>query len=553
MPAIPSTQFIVDPSAIEDEFQEIVRPRVLRQALKNLYPGGMLTDNVSPGGAEPSPGGAQASALPSAVERYRNRASELYKQGADLYAQEPDMSQFEEFARQRSEGGNAAMLNALAAQFAGEQFQPVQAQFLKKAAAAQEPMKLGSGMLTADGKYLKDPIAAQDKRAEFLLQQARAYETLAQTAATAEERAEAARLARESNERYREMTAEIQRANVESQISNRELMGSVAQDRAEAARLVLEANERYRDMMVNVAAQNAETAAARQQADARNQEALGASQIENRNLMAAVAQQNAETAAARARADAQNQSFLQGIARDNADTRRMMVERDRSGPGGSFSQSGFTPQGQQIVTNRSGMNFLLGVQADGRPSYTPYQGPIIPKASFDKEVMAAADLSSVASRADGLVKKIEQNPGAFGLRSAAVSAVPGALQSYAAAAVGLTPQQLEARSTVLRQAAQEINELYGAALSMGEQARANTFLPNPSDTPDMLISKLKAARDWAKTQLGRYSPGVMNAATSRGGGSAGGGSSNAPAVGTVKDGYRFKGGDPAQASNWEKL
>jgi hypothetical protein len=121
---------------------------------------------------------------------------------------------------------------------------------------------------------------------------------------------------------------------------------------------------------------------------------------------------------------------------------------------------------------------------------------------------------------------VESNPDAFGLRSAAVAAMPGAVQGYAAKAVGLTPEQLEARSTVLRQAAQEINELYGAALSMGEQARANTFLPNPSDPPEMLISKLKAARDWAQTQVGRYSSGVQGAAKARSGdapGSAGAG------------------------------
>ena len=28
---------------------------------------------------------------------------------------------------------------------------------------------------------------------------------------------------------------------------------------------------------------------------------------------------------------------------------------------------------------------------------------------------------------------------------------------------------------------------------------------------------------------------------------------NAPAVGTVKDGYKFKGGNPADKNNWEKV
>jgi hypothetical protein len=53
---------------------------------------------------------------------------------------------------------------------------------LKKSAASSEPMKFGAGMLTPQGNYIKDPFAAQDKKAEFLLQQAKMYEQLATTA-----------------------------------------------------------------------------------------------------------------------------------------------------------------------------------------------------------------------------------------------------------------------------------------------------------------------------------------------------------------------------------
>ena len=126
--------------------------------------------------------------LPNAISAYRQRAANLYDQGSALYNAEPDLTELQAYARQRGGDGEAAMLNALAAQFAGEQFQPVQAQFLKKAAAAQDPMKVGGGMLTNDGKFIKDPFAAQDKRAEFLLRQAQAYEQLATTAQTAQER-----------------------------------------------------------------------------------------------------------------------------------------------------------------------------------------------------------------------------------------------------------------------------------------------------------------------------------------------------------------------------
>lgn len=141
-------------------------------------PGGVLSNNVRPG---------QGSVLPNAIDSYRSKAADLYKQGSDLYDQEPDYSQFQNFAKQRSQQGEGAMLNALAAQYAGEGFAPVQEQYLKKAAAARDPMKMGSGIITAEGQYLKDPEVAQNKKAEFLLQQAKAYESLAATAQTREE------------------------------------------------------------------------------------------------------------------------------------------------------------------------------------------------------------------------------------------------------------------------------------------------------------------------------------------------------------------------------
>jgi hypothetical protein len=120
------------------------------------------------------------------------------------------MSQMQAFAKQRGEQGSSAMLNALAAQFAGESFQPVQAQFLKKASAAQDPMKLGSGLITPEGQYIKDPEVAQNRKAEFLLRQAQAYETLAQNAQSSQERLEAQRAQNEINNQLRLMGLGIQ-------------------------------------------------------------------------------------------------------------------------------------------------------------------------------------------------------------------------------------------------------------------------------------------------------------------------------------------------------
>lgn len=163
--------------------------------------GGMVTDKVQ---SQPD------SALPNSVDAYRTRAADLYKQGEALYNAEPDTSGIQAFARQQGESGNAAMLNALAAQFAGESFQPVQAQFLKRAAAAREPMKFGGGILTPDGQFIKDPEVTQNKKAEFLLAQAKQYEQMAQTADTARERIAAQRAQNEIQNQLRMMGLQMQ-------------------------------------------------------------------------------------------------------------------------------------------------------------------------------------------------------------------------------------------------------------------------------------------------------------------------------------------------------
>lgn len=100
--------------------------------------------------------------------------AQRYEQaGLDLYGQEPDISGLQGYARQRSQEGQGSMLNALAAQYAGPQFEPVQGMFLKRAMAAQEPMKVGNaGFLTPKGQFVKDPTYQNDRRAEVLLKQA---------------------------------------------------------------------------------------------------------------------------------------------------------------------------------------------------------------------------------------------------------------------------------------------------------------------------------------------------------------------------------------------
>lgn len=154
----------MDPLTFAEDVEQ--RKRMLPMAMMGLQsPAGTLTNSVQPGRA-----------LPSAL---RARLGKVQKQLDDLEGEEVDTSALQAFAKQQGQAGEMATLNALAAQYAGEGFQPVQAQFLKRAAAAAEPMKMGGGMLTPQGQFLKDPFAARDSRRTALERQALGLERMA--------------------------------------------------------------------------------------------------------------------------------------------------------------------------------------------------------------------------------------------------------------------------------------------------------------------------------------------------------------------------------------
>ena len=137
---------------------------VLKKARAKTSAGGTLSNTVAPG----------ESVLPYT----RQRLSKVYGELDKLDNQDVDTSALQAFAKQQSEQGQGAMLNALAAQFAGENFDPIQAQYMKRAAAASEPMKVGGGILTPDGQFIKDPFAARDSRRTSLERQALGMEKM---------------------------------------------------------------------------------------------------------------------------------------------------------------------------------------------------------------------------------------------------------------------------------------------------------------------------------------------------------------------------------------
>jgi len=157
---------------------EVAEENALRLR-KSIDKYGSVTNTVQPD---------QGTMLPNAIANLRSRSNRAYEQASQLAEQPIDYTGLQDFARQRGKQGEQAMLNALAAQYAGENFAPLQQQFMKTAAGAQEPIKVGGGLITARGGFVKDPEAAQEKQIQRLMSDARYYEQLATNAETQEQK-----------------------------------------------------------------------------------------------------------------------------------------------------------------------------------------------------------------------------------------------------------------------------------------------------------------------------------------------------------------------------
>jgi hypothetical protein len=159
-----SDPFLTPEELLRRQVAGSAAPRVLPKATAKTSVGGTLTNNVKPG---------DSTMLPQTA---RGMADYFTRRGIDAYAAEPDVSGLQQYAKQRAQEGESAMLNALAANYAGKRFEPVQAQFLKRAMAAQEPLKVGNaGYITPGGEYVKDPTYSQDRQAEKYLQLGQLY------------------------------------------------------------------------------------------------------------------------------------------------------------------------------------------------------------------------------------------------------------------------------------------------------------------------------------------------------------------------------------------
>lgn len=202
-----------------------------------------------------------------------------------------------------------------------------------------------------------------------------------------------------------------------------------------------------------------------------------------------------------------------------------IAQMKESGSGGVHLQrEGTTPDGRLVVFHPTGP--LAGKRTvDG----VVYNGPVMGQGALDKQAEVVQKALGSINSLKGIDAMVAANPNAFGGVATLSSLTPQIIAARWQSAK-LTPQEREVRALVMTQAAQVINDLYGAAVSAGEMGRAVTFVPTNLDDPLTVSVKLKAAMAWANSKSSEYGQQVRGTAEQRMGAAGGGGGAAAPAT-----------------------
>ena len=154
--------------------------------------------------------------------------------------------------------------------------------------------------------------------------------------------------------------------------------------------------------------------------------------------------------------------------------------------------------------NKPKMQFVDTVDENGNPiKQAVDMNAVKPGDTFGKpakpptkEEVAQGKLNEAPGRIDQIIKEAGENEKAFGIVPAASNLLPDFVGSRLRDKV-LTEDQQKTRMKVQTQAAKVIHDVYGAALSRGEAFRANSWAPNPMDSYETTMTKLKAAKEYA--------------------------------------------------------
>lgn len=190
-----------------------------------------------------------------------------------------------------------------------------------------------------------------------------------------------------------------------------------------------------------------------------------------------------------------------------------------------------TPQGPRLVlppTKPGGQAEIVAIPGVG--PITPQQKP---KEPTDVERTAAGFADRMIAAESALSQIGEQGVPTYATGAAAVV-------GPTAERLTQTPQQQAYSQAQADWVRAKLRKESGAVIGEEEmKSEIRTYFPQPGDSPQVIEQKARARDTAIKGMLrsaGASAPTV-----------------GMPAVGEVRKGYRFKGGDPANQSSWEKV
>lgn len=195
-----------------------------------------------------------------------------------------------------------------------------------------------------------------------------------------------------------------------------------------------------------------------------------------------------------------------------------------------------------IYDRRTGTFFDANTRQPISGGISPKQ-PEMPGAVIQQMAQNEVSLAQVR-RGKELVKA---NPDAFGLKNFAGDTI---MQR-------LNPEGVTARAIVGNIAGQKIHDRSGAAVTVGEMQRLKPYIPNVTDDPETIVKKLDLfEREYMQIQqelaAGRSLAQVIGSRGSGASADFGDAPPARPKLGERRDGYVYRGGDPADPKSWER-
>lgn len=197
-------------------------------------------------------------------------------------------------------------------------------------------------------------------------------------------------------------------------------------------------------------------------------------------------------------------------------------------------------QRQTTLATPEGTMMLPGYNL-AQPAVTPPQGTVIPKPTTDQERLA----SGYAERM-GAAENIFTDLSGKGFNPANMADTAGSILPGIAGSAATSPEYKSYKAAAEDWITANLRKESGATITPQEFDRDfKKYFPQPFDTPE--VQKQKAdARKLAQENV-RFSAGKAADQRSKPETNSG------PKIGTVEDGYKFKGGDPKDPNNWEPI